>query len=120
MIWLFMAVWMNGHSPSDYKIVAKIGPFETMEQCYSAGALSADVIQNKDAVSNAIGACKKSLPILGTVFEPSFLDMHGMWDMVCLSQDKPEMCWLQNGQFVDPLADISTPRSTPTIAESGK
>ena len=33
MIWLFTAVWINGHDPSEYRLVAKIGPFEKTDQC---------------------------------------------------------------------------------------
>lgn len=105
MIWLFMAVWMNGHKPSEYKIVAKVGPFETYQACYSAGALSANAIQSKDDVSNALGACKKEWPLVHTVSDPSFLDFKTMWDMVCASINKDDLCWLGKEGFVDPLAD---------------
>jgi hypothetical protein len=102
MFWLFMAIWLNGHQPSDYKVVAKIGPFDTREQCLLAGVLSADEIQSKDDVSNALGACKKALPLIG-VSEPSFLDFKSMCEMVCASQGKDDMCWFKNGRFVSPL-----------------
>ena len=106
MIWLFMAVWLNGHSPSDYKLVAKIGPFDTYEQCWSAGALSANAIQSKDEISNALGACKKEWPLIG-VLSPGFLDFKSMWGMVCASKNKDDLCWFRDGKFVDPLADGS-------------
>jgi hypothetical protein len=109
MIWLFMAVWINGHSPSDYKMVAKIGPFDDYKTCYSAGALSANVIQSKDEVSNALGACISAVPIIHTVRDPRFLDFKPMWDMVCASVDKPDLCWLKNGQFIDPLREDPRP-----------
>lgn len=96
MIWLYMAVWMTGQSPRDYKVVAKTGPFETMRQCWTAGALSASAIQSKDNVSNALGACQTA--------DPSFLDMKSMWGMVCAFLDRNDMCWSKNGEFVDPLS----------------
>lgn len=107
MFWLFMAVWLDGHPPHDYKIVAKTGPFETYNQCWAAGSLAADKIQSKDDVSNALGACKKELPLVHYVAEPVFLDFKSMWDMVCASMDKPDLCWLNNGQFVDPTKEKS-------------
>jgi hypothetical protein len=87
MFWLFMAVWLNGHDPKDYKMVAKIGPFQTEEECWGIGVLSANEIQSKDDVSNALGACLKS-------GDPSFLDFKPMWDMACAFKKKPDLCWL--------------------------
>ncbi len=96
-VWLFMAVWLTGHDPHSYKIVAEVGPFETYKQCWAAGALSANAIQIKDGVSNALGACKQE----GTV--PAFLDMKSMWDRVCATYGLSDLCWLKNGKFVDPI-----------------
>jgi hypothetical protein len=108
MIWLFMAVWMNGQDPSSYKIVARAGPFQSTEQCYAAGALGANAIQSQDDISNALGACIGELPIIHYVRNPTISDMKMMWDMVCAMRDKDDLCWLKNGQFVDPLIDTKS------------
>ena len=95
MIWLFMAVWLNGREPSEYKLVAKIGPFEKTDQCWATGALLANETQSKDDVSNAIGACV-------TNDKPTFVDFKSMWSMVCLAENQPETCWFVDGKFKKP------------------
>ena len=93
-IWLFMAIWTNGHSPLDYKLVSKIGPFQTYEQCWGAGVLLANEIQSKDDVSNALGACERK-------WNPDFVDFKSMWDMVCAFRGKADLCWLKGDPFAE-------------------
>lgn len=94
MLYLYIAVWLTGTPPKDYKLVTKVGPFETAQQCYAMGALLASDIQSKDEISNALGSCKDK--------EPTFLDMKSMWGMVCASLEKDDMCWFKSGKFQDP------------------
>lgn len=86
--WLFMAVWVS--DPKDYKLVAKLGPFDSAQQCWSMGALVADNIQGKDSVSNALGACMTGDST------PTLMDMKSMWGMYCASQNKDDLCWLKH------------------------
>ncbi len=74
MIWLFVATWINGQDPRDYKLQTKIGPFDTVIECYAAGALVGNNIQSKDQITNFLGACTNGST-------PKFMDMKSMWDM---------------------------------------
>lgn len=99
MLYLYMAIWLTGTSPQDYKFVAKVGPFESLQQCFAKGALLANEIQSKDEISNALGSCKDG--------EPKFLDMKSMWEMVCASLNRDYGCWFKGGKFTDPLKEPS-------------
>jgi len=100
MFWLWMAVWLNGQSPKDYKLIAKVGPFQTEEECWSAGAVSANAIQSKDDISNALGLCAAELP--PAEHYAQFLAMKSLWEMVCASLGKEFNCSWKGGHFVDP------------------
>ena len=91
--WLFLATWRLDQTPSDYKVLATIGPFSTKKECWAVGVLAADTVQIGDLITETLGACSDH--------EPALREMKTMRDMACASLGRDDLCWYKDGNFVD-------------------